>query len=219
MNADTIEQAAASWLTTVDPVTLQLATRYTQGGHWLLLWEALITIALSLLLVRSRIASRVAHRFERRGRSIVFCAFSVSGVVLLALSALALPWDFYVDWYRERQYGLTDSSPGAWFIERLIEAVLLALVLGLFFGLFLWPPARDPTPSFSLAGAADRGLHDRSPVDLPGCDRAAVQYFRACAARRRSRGRIGAGAPRWDPLRGDLCLRRVYAVESVHGER
>jgi STE24 endopeptidase len=136
MNADTIEQAAASWLTTVDPVTLQLATRYTQGGHWLLLWEALITIALSLLLVRSRIASRVAHRFERRGRSIVFCAFSVSGVVLLALSALALPWDFYVDWYRERQYGLTDSSPGAWFIERLIEAVLLALVLGLFFGLF-----------------------------------------------------------------------------------
>jgi STE24 endopeptidase len=92
MNADTIEQAAASWLTTVDPVTLQLATRYTQGGHWLLLWEALITIALSLLLVRSRIASRVAHRFERRGRSIVFCAFSVSGVVLLALSALALPW-------------------------------------------------------------------------------------------------------------------------------
>lgn len=136
MTRDTIEHATSAWIATVDPATIELATRYTRGNHWLLLWEALVTIALCVLLARSGLLTRLAERMAARGRGRFVTAFVLSTMLLLGLSALALPWDYYADYYREARYGLAGGTAGQWLTEHLIMSVVSALALGLFLALF-----------------------------------------------------------------------------------
>jgi len=129
-------EATTGWLAKIDPVTVETATNYTQGGHWLLLWEAVLVVAVCAILTRSRLLDKLVVKLKRGNRGVFFVGFFVAFLFFLSLSLLSVGWSAYVDWYRERQYGLATNSLGEWMLDQTIASGLEALLLGFFFGAF-----------------------------------------------------------------------------------
>lgn len=123
----------AHWLAALSPEETARAVSYTQGGHWLLLWGAIVGIAVSWIIIRTGVLSAVRDRLERRkGRPKLVSL--VLGLIYLAMSwVLTLPWAIYESWWREKQYGLTNQALGPW----LGEAGLNALISTLFTALLI----------------------------------------------------------------------------------
>ena len=56
------EAATAAYLATLSPDAHARATAYTQGGHWLILWTAVVGVAAYWLILRSGLLVRLRDR-------------------------------------------------------------------------------------------------------------------------------------------------------------
>lgn len=122
--------AAAALVDSLGAQTLAKAAAYTAGKHWLLLWDLIVTGLATWAIVRSGLLDRVAARLARRG---VNTRAFVVGIVFFPVLALAtLPWDFYANWWRERNYGRT-SQPLADFLAQSALGNLISALLGALF--------------------------------------------------------------------------------------
>lgn len=116
------------------PAGLQAkAEAYTQGGHWLLLWSWLVTLAICWLVVRSTLLTRLGRRLGVKRSRPNLTAFTTVTLFFLARWGLSLPWASYTDWGRERAYGLSQQPYGDWLGQGAVNAVISALFSGLFF--------------------------------------------------------------------------------------
>lgn len=128
----------ARWMATLSPDETARAVSYTQGGHWLLLWGAIVGIVVSWIIIRTGVLSAVRDRLERRkGRPKLVSL--VLGLIYLAMSwVLTLPWAIYESWWREKSYGLTNQALGPWLGEAALSAVISTLftailIVGIYF--------------------------------------------------------------------------------------
>ena len=116
--------ATAAYLATVPSESHARAQAYTQGGHWLILWTALIGVAVLWLILRSGLLVRLRDRLAARGAG----AGRITLVVLAAAFALEiilnLPWSVWSDWAREKAYGLTDQPLSGWLSETLLMSAI-----------------------------------------------------------------------------------------------
>ena len=119
----------ARYLATLSAEGHAKATAYTQGGHWLLLWGALIALAVVAILLKSGVLARLRTRIEARKRRPWLAAFLVVLAAQAITAVLTLPWDIYANWWREKSYGLTSQPLAGWLGEWAISAVM-----GLLFG-------------------------------------------------------------------------------------
>jgi STE24 endopeptidase len=120
--------ATQAYLSALTPAQHAKATAYTQGGHWLLLWGAVVAVAAAWLVLRSGLLVRLRDRVEGGAPK----PWRVALVVVLAdgvfEAVLGLPWNVYEDWWRERSYGLTSQAFGGWLSEwALMGAISLVL--------------------------------------------------------------------------------------------
>lgn len=130
--------ATSAYLAQVPPALHEKARAYTAGGHWLILWGALVSVAIAWLVLRSGVLVRVRQRVERtkpRPSLAVAAVVIVFGVIAYVLG---LPWDAYADWARETSYGLTSQPFAGWFSEHLLSTVIslpvtALLACGLYF--------------------------------------------------------------------------------------
>lgn len=124
--------ATDQYLATIPAARAALATAYTQGGHWLVLWGWLFSVLVPILILRTglmcRIAAKVAGEKDRKNRAV----FAVAVTFFLLHWLLLLPWDAYAVWWRERSYGITSIAGGAWFAQSLISAIFSAISGGVF---------------------------------------------------------------------------------------
>ncbi|MET3712523.1 STE24 endopeptidase [Sphingomonas trueperi] len=124
--------ATDQYLATIPATRAALATAYTQGGHWLVLWGWLFSILVPIVILRTglmrRIAAKAAGPKDRKNRAV----FAVAATFFLLHWALLLPWSAYADWWRERSYGITRIAGGAWFAQSLISAIFSAISGGIF---------------------------------------------------------------------------------------
>lgn len=125
--------ATAAYLAVLTPAQHAKAQAYTQGGHWLLLWGAIVAVVASWLVLRSGVLVRVRDGIEKGSPKPVRVAFAVLIVDAILEFVLNLPWSAYADWWRETTYGLTSRSFGGWLGEQLaaglISAILFTLLL------------------------------------------------------------------------------------------
>ena len=123
--------ATAAYLAILTPAQHAKATAYTQGGHWLLLWTAVVAVAIAWAVLRSGVLVRLRERLERNGPK----PWRVSVAVLAAYSAIeavvGLPWSVYSGWWREKTYGLTSQALGGWLAEWAIDAVISLVLITL----------------------------------------------------------------------------------------
>ena len=121
----------ARWLATLSPEDLERAVAYTRGGHWLLLWGAIVAIVVSWLIIRTGLLSGIRDRLERRRRRPKLVSLVVGVVYLLLSFVLTLPGAIYESWWRETQYGLTSQPLAGWLTEALMGTAISTVFAGL----------------------------------------------------------------------------------------
>ena len=136
--------ATAAYLAVLTPEANAKAQAYTQGGHWLLLWTALIGVGIAWLILKSGLTARVTA-WVSGGKSRPWRAVALGVLVYsLAEAILNLPWAAYSGWWREKTYGLT-SQPfagwlGEWALGGVIGLVLTTLLASLIYALMRRAP-------------------------------------------------------------------------------
>ena len=121
----------ARWLATLSPEDTARAISYTQGGHWLLLWGAIVSIAVAWIIIRTGVLSGIRDRLERRRKRPKLVSLLAGVTWLLMTFVLTLPWSIYESWWREKQYGLTSQPLTGWLTEALMGTAISVVFMGL----------------------------------------------------------------------------------------
>lgn len=124
--------ATAAYMATLSPAGHAKATAYTQGGHWLLLWGWLVTVAAAWLILRSGVLVRAETALERRKPRLILVSLTLSAIFVVMDFVIELPWQVYAAWWREKSYGLTSQPLAGWFAEQLIGLVITVVATALF---------------------------------------------------------------------------------------
>ena len=123
------EAATRAYLATLDGAARARSDAYFEGGYWLPLWGALISILAYWLMLRlgwsaswSEWAGKITHR-KWLQPALYSVPFAIAGTVL------TLPWTVYTAFYREHQYGMSNQSLTEWSIEQ-VKLFGVGLVIG-----------------------------------------------------------------------------------------
>jgi STE24 endopeptidase len=130
MNFDP-QAATAAYIDSLGPDALAKAAAYTTGGHWLLLWNLLVSALVAWLVVRSGILDRISAKLGARRFNLK--AFVIAAAYFVVANLISLPWTLYQEWWRELGYGRT-SQPLADFLgQSALSVAIFAVLVGLFF--------------------------------------------------------------------------------------
>jgi STE24 endopeptidase len=126
-----IEAATNAWLATVPAAERARTNAYFEGGYWVMLWDFLIGVALSLILLNARISARMRDAAERitRFKPVQTFLYFVEYAVLTFV--VTFPMAAYEAYFREKKYGLMNMSFGGWFNEFMIGNLVGLLVGGI----------------------------------------------------------------------------------------
>jgi STE24 endopeptidase len=141
------EAATQAYLATLNGAARAKSDAYFEGGYWLLLWGALVTVLVSWIELRfgwSAKWSGWAGRVTGRHGWLRPALYALPFVLVTAL--LTLPWSIYTDFVREHQYGLSNQSFAEWGGDQLkgllIQLIIFPLVLMAIFAVIRRSPRR-----------------------------------------------------------------------------
>ena len=125
-DAKPIDPAAATqaWLDSVPRNQREKSDAYFEGGYWLILWNFLLTAAISVFLLASRFSARLRDFSERVTKVKNFQVACYAVPYLLFVYALSFPLNLYENFFREHQYGLATQGFAPWFREQLLGLAL-----------------------------------------------------------------------------------------------
>lgn len=123
--------ATAQWMATLSPEETARAVAYTQGGHWLLLWGAIVSIIVAWIIIRTGWLTAIRDRLEQSRPRPKLVSLVVGVAYLLMSFVLNLPWAIYQGWWREKAYGLTEQPFTGWLTEALMGAGISTVFGGL----------------------------------------------------------------------------------------
>ena len=125
------QAATAAYIDSLGADALAKAAAYTTGGHWLLLWNLLVSALIAWLIVRSGILDRISAKLGTRGSNIK--AFVIAAAYFLVANLISLPWTLYQEWWRELGYGRTSQPIGDFLGQSALSVAIFAVLVGLFF--------------------------------------------------------------------------------------
>jgi STE24 endopeptidase len=144
--------ATRAWIDTIPAAQRAKTDAYFEGGYWLLLWSALISVASAWLLLASGVSRKLRDAAERiTSREPLQVVLYALGI-LVAFTLLSLPWSIYTEYFREHQYGLSNQSFGQWAAETLISTGLV-IVIGAAVLLAIYATIRHAPRTWWLWGA------------------------------------------------------------------
>jgi len=112
--------ATEALLASVPPDAAARSAAYFEGGYWLLLWGALVSLAAAWALLHFGIAARLRDLAERISPRPWLAVLLVAPPMIAAITLLELPFAIYADFFREHQYGFATQSFAAWLAEAAI---------------------------------------------------------------------------------------------------
>lgn len=148
--------ATRAYLDTLQGAARARSDAYFEGGYWLPIWAAVVSVLVYGAMLRfgwaakwSAWASRVTKREWLKP-----ALFSVP--FILTSTLLSLPWSLYTGYFRERQYGLSNQTIGAWFGEFGI-ALSVGLVVNAVFFAIIYAVIRNSPKHWWLWGSGAVG--------------------------------------------------------------
>lgn len=123
--------ATRAWLDTVPADKHARSDAYFEGGYWLILWNFLVSAAISILLLASRISARLRDFAERRTRFKALQVVLYAIPFLLLIYVLGFPLHVYEHFFREHAYGMATQNFGQWFGEQMKFIVVNLIVTSL----------------------------------------------------------------------------------------
>jgi STE24 endopeptidase len=115
-----VKAATDAWLATVPADKKARSDSYFEGGYWLQLWDFLVSAAIMLLLLQTRLSARMRDWAERvtKYRNVQTLLYFIPFFLITAL--LQFPFTVYEGFFREHQNGLSNQTFGSCFaIKRL----------------------------------------------------------------------------------------------------
>jgi STE24 endopeptidase len=125
--------ATRAWLDTVPADKRAKSDAYFEGGYWLILWNFLLSAAISIFLLASRISARLRDFAERttRFRALQVVLYAIP--TLLLIFALNFPLHYYENFAREHAYGMANQNLSQWLGEQLkfviVDLIVTTLLL------------------------------------------------------------------------------------------
>lgn len=151
-----VEAATRAYLDTLQGAARAKSDAYFEGGYWLPLWGALVSVVAYWIMLRfkwSAAWSAWASRMTKR-RWLQPALYALLFTLVGAL--LVLPWAIYEDWLREHQYGLSNLSLLEWLKEWGIM-LGIGLVTGAIFFAIIYAVIRNSPKRWWLWGAGAFG--------------------------------------------------------------
>ena len=144
-------EATKAWLNTVPADKRAKSDAYFEGGYWLLLWNFLGGVAISIFLLASRLSARLRDFAEgmTESKNLQVVIYTVFYVLIAAV--LSFPLTVYQLFIREHQYGFATQTFGPWFAEQLVGLVV-ALIAGMIALTILYAVFRRAPKSWWLWG-------------------------------------------------------------------
>jgi STE24 endopeptidase len=137
-----VETATRAYLDLLQGPARAKSDAYFEGGYWLTLWSALISVAVYLLLLRTGLSVRFRDWAERvvKWRWLVPALYALPFII--ATTLILLPWTIYTDFIREQHYGLMSQSFGGWLTDQakslgiglVVNAILLTALFAVIRG-------------------------------------------------------------------------------------
>lgn len=131
------DAATQAYLDRLPPEVVARSNAYFQGGYWLQLWNFLVGLAISALLLGGRRSAAVRDWAERVGRRAFPRDALYGSCYALAGWVLSLPLTIYQGYVREHAYGMATQTFGPWFGEQLVGLavgiVATALAVGVLY--------------------------------------------------------------------------------------
>jgi len=121
--------ATNAYLATVPADKKARSDAYFEGGYWLILWDFLYGAAIAVLLLSTRLSSRMRSLAERLTRFQPLRTFTYWIQYLLVTSVLTFPLTVYEGFIREHQYGLATQTFAPWLGDQL-KSLGVGLLLG-----------------------------------------------------------------------------------------
>ena len=123
------EEATQAWIAAMGPEATARSNAYFEGGYWINLAQAGLSIAIGAALLALGWVRGVRAWLERTVKAYPLVALG-TGLFFLAVTALVtLPFDCYVGFVRQHEYGLSTQTLAAWFTEAA-QDIGITLVLG-----------------------------------------------------------------------------------------
>jgi STE24 endopeptidase len=125
------EAATQAYMATLSGAARAKSDAYFEGGYWLLLWGAIITVAVNLLFLSLGWSRRLSDWAGRRTKRPFLRSLLWAAPYVVITWALTLPWTIYTGFLREHQYDLATQGFGAWFGEQLLGLAIATIVTSL----------------------------------------------------------------------------------------
>lgn len=124
-----VDAATDAYLAEIPASAKSRSDTYFEGGYWLLLWDFLYGVVISLLLLNLRWSAAMRNFAERltRFKPIQTAIYWIE--YLLLTTVLVFPLTVYEGYFREHKYGLATQTFGPWMGDQL-KGLGVGLVLG-----------------------------------------------------------------------------------------
>jgi STE24 endopeptidase len=126
-----VKAATDAYLATVPPDKKARSDAYFEGGYWLQLWDFLFGAAVAILLLQSRISTRIRDWAVpiSSWRGVQDLLYFI--VFLLITTVIQFPLVVYEGYIREHKYGLATQTFGPWMRDQLVGFAVGAVLGGI----------------------------------------------------------------------------------------
>jgi len=108
------DKATNAYLAKVSGEARAKSDSYFEGGYWLILWDALYAIAVSMILLFLRISARMRRIAEGITRSRFWQVPLYIMMYVVITTVMTFPMTVYEEFLREHQYGLSNQNFIQW---------------------------------------------------------------------------------------------------------
>lgn len=123
-----VDAATRAYLDTLHGAARAKSDAYFEGGYWLILWGALVSVLSDWILLRFRLAAGMRDLAARAFRRPAAVTWLTALLYVIAGALIALPWTIYTDFLREQQYGLMNQSLAGWLAD-YAKLLLISLLI------------------------------------------------------------------------------------------
>ena len=128
-----VTEATRAYLNTLQGAARAKSNAYFEGGYWLILWGALVSILIDGAILRFGLSAHFRDLGERVFKAKAGVTWITALLYTLVSFAITLPWSIYTSFLREKQYGLMNQTFAAWAIDQgkglAISLVILPLIV------------------------------------------------------------------------------------------